>query len=182
MGDTEEAGAGSSNADWALAVFASRESLQVLQLDLRSAVAAAGENVGIELIVHGNAALALLGTAVATSNAVRGGTGVPKVGHRWWRPTDVKAHLKRAFRQARGVRENRTISDLLYNRKRKAESWPRTDSGLVTVRVHTSPDPARAVLPCSRLARRALREISQRQARPVEELRSQLVWSSQLHE
>lgn len=79
----------------------------------------------------------------------------------WWRTGHIRAQIKRAFRQSRGVLENLAIRDHLHVRKQAPESLPATATELVIDWIRRCPAQASAALWHNPLARRALAEIRQ---------------------
>lgn len=78
----------------------------------------------------------------------------------WWRVDDIRAQIKRVFRQSRGILENLAIRDHLNVRKQPPESLPATASELVLDWVRRCPEESNAALKRNPLARRALVEIT----------------------
>lgn len=77
----------------------------------------------------------------------------------WWRPSDVKAQVKRILRQARGVLENEAVKQLFVAQKIQPEQLPTTARALVLQWVEHCPEQVHAILSKSILARKALKEI-----------------------
>jgi hypothetical protein len=80
---------------------------------------------------------------------------------RWWRVDDIRAQIKRVFRQSRGVLENLAVRDHLNVRKQSPESLPATASELVLDWVRRCPKQSSTVLRLNPLTRRALADITQ---------------------
>jgi len=79
----------------------------------------------------------------------------------WWQTGHLRAHIKRVFRQSRGVLENLALRDHLHVREQSPESLPATASELVIDWVRRCPAQARAALWYNPLARRALADLRQ---------------------
>lgn len=80
---------------------------------------------------------------------------------RWWRMNDLRAQVKRIFRQSRGDLENLAIRDHLRTRKQPPELMLPNAAELVLEWVHRCPTLANKALRYNPLARRALKEIRQ---------------------
>lgn len=78
---------------------------------------------------------------------------------RWWRMSDLRAQVKRIFRQSRGVLENLAIRDHLRTRKQPPELMLPTASEVILDWIQRCPAQANSVLRYNPLARRALAEI-----------------------
>ena len=79
----------------------------------------------------------------------------------WWRISDIRAQVKRIFRQSRGVLENLAIRDHLRTRKQPPELMLANANELILEWVQRCPVQANKVLRYNPLARRALAEIKQ---------------------
>jgi hypothetical protein len=79
----------------------------------------------------------------------------------WWRISDIRAQIKRTFRQSRGVLENLAARDHLVVRKQPPEMMPATATELILEWVQRCPEQANKVLRYNPLARRALADIKQ---------------------
>lgn len=77
----------------------------------------------------------------------------------WWRPSDVRAQVKRVFRQARGLLENQAVKDLFVVQRIRAEELPATAAMLVSQWLERSPDHASKILNGNVLAKRALADL-----------------------
>lgn len=77
----------------------------------------------------------------------------------WWRFSDIRAQIKRIFRQSRGVFENLAARDHLVVRKQPPELMPATANELILEWVQRCPEEANKVIRYNPLARRALADI-----------------------
>ena len=77
----------------------------------------------------------------------------------WWRPADLKAKLKRVFRQSRGMLENEAVKDHFLICKLRPEQLPATVTALVLGWVERCPTQINDLCRRSPLAKRALSQI-----------------------
>lgn len=98
----------------------------------------------------------------------------------WWRISDIRAQIKRIFRQSRGVLENLAARDHLVVRKQPPEMMPATATELILEWVQRCPAEANKVMRYNPLARRALADIKQSagNAKPEDSIAPILVGSS----
>lgn len=80
---------------------------------------------------------------------------------RWWQVSDIRAQIRRVFRQSRGVLENLAARDHLLVRKQPPEMMPATASELILDWVLRCPAQANKVLRHNPMAQRALADIKQ---------------------
>ena len=79
----------------------------------------------------------------------------------WWRPADLKAKLKRVFRQSRGMLENEAVKHHFLIRKLSPEQLPATATALVLDWANRCPTQIKALCRRNLLAKRALNQIEQ---------------------
>ena len=96
----------------------------------------------------------------------------------WWRISDIRAQIKRIFRQSRGVLENLAAKDHLVVRKQPPEMMPATAAELILEWVQRCPRQANKVLRYNPLARRALAEIKQSTGTTVDNAAPIMRWSN----
>lgn len=77
----------------------------------------------------------------------------------WWRLSDLKAQVKRIFRQARGTLENAAVKHLFIDMKIQPEQLPATARSLILQWLEQSPDQAHLIVSRNVLATKALKEI-----------------------
>lgn len=77
----------------------------------------------------------------------------------WWRLSDLRAQVKRVFRQARGLLENEAVKDLFMVQKVRAEQLPANAATLVSQWIEKCPDQAGKMLNGSVLAKKALADL-----------------------
>ena len=79
----------------------------------------------------------------------------------WWRPADLKAKIKRVFRQSRGVLENEAVKNHFLARKLSPEQLPTTATALVLDWAERCPTQIDELCRRNPLAKRALSQIKQ---------------------
>ncbi|HEY8908423.1 MAG TPA: hypothetical protein VIM63_20595, partial [Rhodoferax sp.] len=97
---------------------------------------------------------------------------------KWWRVRDLRAYLKRYFRQVRGRIENAAFAEHLANRRRSPAKLPATAQEMVSEWVQRCPSDYRHLARSHWLMNRVTRSIRETASVPATILAPQLVWQS----
>jgi hypothetical protein len=97
---------------------------------------------------------------------------------KWWRVRDLRAYLKRYFRQVRGRIENAAFAEHLANRRCSPAKLPATAQVMVSEWVQRCPSDYRQLVRSHWLMNRVTRSIRETDSVPATSLAPQLVWQS----
>jgi len=97
---------------------------------------------------------------------------------RWWRVRDVRAYLKRYFRQMRGKIENAAFADHLANRRCSPATLPATAREMVLEWERQCPADYHFLAQKYRLLNQALESVRTAKLAPVTDLLPTLIWKS----
>ena len=95
---------------------------------------------------------------------------------KWWRVRDLRAYLKRYFRQVRGKIENAAFADHLANRRCSPATLPATAQEMVRDWVGRCRDEAQAMTQRNLFIRFAMREFHHAALSKSEQIQPEIVW------